>query len=87
MIGRPLVLKKWHPNITLSKEELHKISLWVKLYRLPLEFLTPTGLSYVASAVGKPLHADKQTANRKRINLARISVEVDASEELVQEFD
>lgn len=46
-------------------------------------------LSYLSSAFGNPfhLHTDKITARRKRISYARVCVEVDASTELVKEFD
>lgn len=51
-----------------------------------MAFWTKTGLSYVASAVGRPLHTDKLTAIKKRISYARVCVEVEASEELVKDF-
>lgn len=74
-------MKKWQPNLSLLKEELQKVPLWVRFYGLPLEFLTATGLSYIASAIGKPLHADRMTSSKKRISYARICVEVDASKD------
>lgn len=55
-------------------------------YGLPLEYWTSEGLSHVASAVGKPLHADSFTSYRRRIRFARVCVEVDASKTLVKEF-
>lgn len=64
MANRPLVLKKWHPNMTLLFEELKTIPLWMKLFGVPLEYWTPVGLGHIASAVGKALHTDKMTANK-----------------------
>lgn len=86
MINRPLVLKKWHPNLTLLKEDLQKIPLWVKFFGVPLEYWFPSGLSYVASAIGIPLHTDGLTAAKSRITFARICVEIDASADFVEEF-
>lgn len=86
MANRPLVLKKWHPNFDLLKEDLRSVPLWVKLHGVPLEYWTPVGLSHIASAVGKPLHTDKLTASKKRISFARICVEVEASKELPKDF-
>lgn len=86
MANRPLVLKKWHPNFSLLKEDLRSVPLWVKLHGVPLEYWTPVGLSHIASAVGKPLHTDKLTASKKRISFARICVEVEASKELPKDF-
>lgn len=92
MANRPLVLKRWQPNLTLSKEDVKRVPILVKLYNLPLEFWTPKclgALSYLSSAFWNPfhLHTDKITARRKRISYARVCVEVDASTELVKEFD
>lgn len=44
-------------------------------------------LSYLSSAFPFHLHTGKITARRKRISYARLCVEVDASTELVKEFD
>jgi hypothetical protein len=52
MANRPLVLKRWQPNLTLSKEDLKRVPSWVKLYNVPLEFWTPMALSYLSSALG-----------------------------------
>lgn len=82
----PLVLKKWHQNFSLLKEDLRSVPLWVKLHGVPLEYWTPVGLSHIASAVGKPLHTDKLTASKKRISFARICVEVEASKELPKDL-
>lgn len=87
MAKKPLVLKKWQPNLSLAKEEIQTVPIWVRLFNVPLEFWTSTGLSYIASAVGKPLHVDKFTASKKRISYVRVCVEVNASDELVNDFD
>lgn len=62
--------------------------MWVRLYGLPLEYWTPSGLSHLASAVGRPLlYADSMTASRRRISYARICVEIDASKNLIRDLD
>lgn len=58
----------------------------VRLYGVPLEFWTAKGLSYIAGAIGKPLHADRMTSEKRRISYARICIEVDASKDLTKEF-
>lgn len=70
MSNRPLVLKKWMPNLTLFKEELQSIPLWIKLCGVPIEYWSSDGLSYIASAVGIPLYSNRNTALRKRIDYA-----------------
>ena len=85
--GRPLILQKWQPNLLLTKENHSIIPLWVKLHNIPLQFWNEKGLSYIASAVGKPLYADTPTSKKQRINFARICVEVSARNPLIEAFD
>ncbi|GAB2213857.1 hypothetical protein Droror1_Dr00018179 [Drosera rotundifolia] len=47
---------------------------------------TETGLSYVASAIGKPLYVDSMSESMARLSYARICCDVDASKPLIDEF-
>lgn len=51
-----------------------------------MEFWTPSGLSYAASGIGKPLYADKVTEERKRLGFARVLVEIDITSECPKEI-
>lgn len=53
--SRPLLLRKWQPGLTLKKLSLQKFPIWVVLRGVPLELLTPDGLSCIASFIGFPL--------------------------------
>ena len=85
--GRMIILKKWHSRLVLTKESYSKVPVWVKFFNIPHEYWTEEGLSYIASAVGKPLYADSLTESMKRISYARICVEIDATSKLVDSFD
>jgi hypothetical protein len=74
--NKPLVLRRWEPRMQLLKLSLTSIPIWIKLLHLPMEFWTPTCLSYVASGVGKPLYADSITEDQERLGFARVLVEV-----------
>lgn len=74
--SRPLLLQQWKAGLILDKLSLHKFPLWIALRGVPLELFTPEGLSCIASAVGNPLCLDKATEQRRRVNFARICVEV-----------
>ena len=87
MTNRPLVLKHWQPSLPLAKEDVNKVPVWVRLYNVPFEYWTSKGLSYVASAVGCPLHADHITLSRTRLSYARVCVEIDARDALIEDFD
>ncbi|KAI8573389.1 hypothetical protein RHMOL_Rhmol01G0273400 [Rhododendron molle] len=82
-----MVLKQWQPQMCLQKDQLQKIPLWAQFYNVPLELWTAAGLSYVASAVGKPLYADSVIEQCKRLNYAKICVEIDVNSELPESFD
>ena len=86
--GRFLVLKRWERNLNLSVEvTVSKLPVWALLYNVPVELWTPKGLSYLSSALGKPLFADTATLSRKRLNYARVCIEIDAGASLIEEFD
>ncbi|KAK2658721.1 hypothetical protein Ddye_005254 [Dipteronia dyeriana] len=82
-----LILKKWHPRLILTKDTYSKIPVWVKLFNIPHEYWTEEGLSYIASAFGKPLYADSLIESMKRISFARVCIEIDATCDLVDSFD
>lgn len=85
--GRPIILRKWEPHLSIEKDNISKIPIWVHFFNIPLEYWTPEGLSYIASMIGKPLRVDKTTAEGRRISYARICIEIDATEEWLTEFE
>ena len=66
---------------------MDKIPVWIQLHNVPLEYWTVKGLSHLASAVGVPLFADYATENCKRVDFAKICVELDAAKPLVKYFE
>ena len=58
--GRYLVLRLWSTGLSLTKESLSTIPVWVQLDGIPLEYWTAKGLSHIASGMGVPLYADSQ---------------------------
>lgn len=85
--GRLMVLQEWHSEMDYENEGLNKLPLWIQLYNVPLQYWTEAGLSYLASAVGKPLYADAMTESTSRISYAKICVEVDAQSPLPHSID
>jgi hypothetical protein len=51
MANRPLVLKRWQPNMQFLKDDLAIVPVWVWLYNVPLEYWIIKRLSYLASAI------------------------------------
>lgn len=71
----PLLLRKWESGVAMEKFTLHKIQVWIKLWRIPIKLLTADGISRIASAIGKPLYMDKAIEER-RILYARVCVKI-----------
>lgn len=69
--GRLQVLRPWRPKLETENTLLSTIPIWIKLFGLPKHFWTPNGISYVASAIGRPLHMDEATENRSRLSFAK----------------
>ncbi|KAF7113918.1 hypothetical protein RHSIM_RhsimUnG0103400 [Rhododendron simsii] len=73
-----LGVKKWQSSLVgyfLVKDQLVRIPIWIQLYNIPLEYWTAPGLSYVASAIGRPLYANSMTEKCRRLSYARLANE------------
>ncbi|GKC65388.1 zinc finger, CCHC-type containing protein [Tanacetum coccineum] len=47
--NNPLILKKWHPDENLLKEDVNNIPVWVKLHGVPVTAFSDDGLSAIAT--------------------------------------
>nr|GEU55957.1 achaete-scute transcription factor-related protein [Tanacetum cinerariifolium] len=85
--NHPLILKKWHPNENLLKEDVSTIPVWVKLYGVPVTAFSEDGLSAIATKLGTPLMVDSYTSNMcmqswGRSSYVRVMIELRANVEL-----
>ncbi|KAB5572962.1 hypothetical protein DKX38_000156 [Salix brachista] len=85
--GKSLVLQQWHPHFKFDKNQITTIPVWLRLRGLPFPLWTKAGLSLVASMVGRPLSCDESTFSCKRLEYARVCVEVDAAHPFVHNFE
>ena len=85
--GKPIILQKWSPSLSIDKNKVSRVPVWVCFYNVPLEYWTQQGLSYISSMVGKPIQVDRMTATRRRITYARICIEVDAQDDWITSFE
>ncbi|GJX56435.1 putative ribonuclease H-like domain-containing protein [Tanacetum coccineum] len=82
-----LILKKWHPDENLLKEDVSTILVWVKLHGVPVTAFSEDGLSAIATKLGTPLMLDSYTSDIYmqswgRSSCARVMTELRADEEL-----
>ncbi|XP_022030696.1 uncharacterized protein LOC110931618 [Helianthus annuus] len=83
----PLFLNVWSPKVTLKKDSIKTVPVWVKLHNVPISVYTDDGLSLLASKLGVPKRLDSYTAdmcvdNWGRSSYARAMIELNADNEL-----
>ncbi|XP_056161865.1 uncharacterized protein LOC130135975, partial [Syzygium oleosum] len=83
----PLILQQWHPALRLVKDQHQLLPVWVKLRHIPHALWSASGISAVASVIGKPLHVDIQTEKMRMISYARVCIEVKATQSLLDSVD
>ncbi|KAK8700525.1 hypothetical protein V6N13_018919 [Hibiscus sabdariffa] len=74
--NKPLILRRWEPNMPSLNFDLEKILMWIHLTGIPLELFSKRGLSYIASVIGTPLYMDNVTGSRQRLAYAKVCVEI-----------
>nr|GEY93495.1 hypothetical protein [Tanacetum cinerariifolium] len=53
--NNPLILKKWHADENLLKENVSIVPVWVNLHGVPVTAFNEDGLSSIAIKLGTPL--------------------------------
>ncbi|GJS89807.1 retrotransposon protein, putative, ty1-copia subclass [Tanacetum coccineum] len=85
--NKMLILKKWHPDENLLKEDVSTVLVWVKLHGVPVTAFSEDGLSVIATKLGTPLMLDSYTSDMYmkswgRSSYARVMIELRANVEL-----
>lgn len=85
--GQAIFLKPWSRNFDFSKEEFKAIPVWVKLFGIPSIYWTKEGLSAIASRLGIPLYMDAPTMNARRLEFARVCVQMKMTKIFPNKFE
>ncbi|XP_074318803.1 uncharacterized protein LOC141655633 [Silene latifolia] len=83
---RYLTIRKWVPNFVPSEDNILKLTAWVHIPNLPVEYFNSTFLKKVGSKIGQVIHIDNNTATAQRGQFTQLSVEVDISKPLLSKF-
>ncbi|GJV61916.1 RNA-directed DNA polymerase, eukaryota, reverse transcriptase zinc-binding domain protein [Tanacetum coccineum] len=83
-----MVVCTFEPGMCMSKPEVNKVSLCVKIYNVPLKAWNVEGISRIASRIGNPIIIDRITTDMcersyGRASFARVLVEVNSTKGLV----
>ncbi|GKE12013.1 reverse transcriptase domain-containing protein [Tanacetum coccineum] len=57
----PLILNRWISNVSLKRDEVTKVPIWLKLHDVLVVAYSADGLSLIATQVGKPIMFDEFT--------------------------
>ncbi|GJZ99949.1 hypothetical protein Tco_0672500 [Tanacetum coccineum] len=68
--NNPLILKKWHTDENLLKEDVSNVPVWVKLHGVPVTTFSKDGLSDIATKLDTPLMLDSYTSLKDNIVVA-----------------
>ncbi|PKI44669.1 hypothetical protein CRG98_035024 [Punica granatum] len=90
LIGKkhcPLILRPWEKGIQAISLDKRGMPIWVKLLKVPLELMSPLGLSYIDSWVGKPLCLERDSGGFGKANSVKIRVEIMRDAELPSQIE
>ncbi|XP_074289294.1 uncharacterized protein LOC141614449 [Silene latifolia] len=86
MIDDHYLTRKWVPNFVPSEDSIKKLTTWVRIPNLLVEYFNPTFLKKIGSKIGEVIRIDDNTATAQRGQFTRLSVEVDISRPLMSKF-
>ncbi|GJR61974.1 probable LRR receptor-like serine/threonine-protein kinase, partial [Tanacetum coccineum] len=84
--GIPIFLNKWSPSVSIFKEELSHVPVYVKFHDVSLVTYTSDGLILMAMKIGTPMMLDSYTnsmclESRGRSSYVRILIEINTCNE------
>ncbi|XP_070004295.1 uncharacterized protein LOC142163443 [Nicotiana tabacum] len=77
---KPVIGKAWKPDMDLTKTQMEKIPVWVRLLDLDIKYWDKTTLTKIAGLIGQPLKAGSATTQRERLTYARVLVEIELNQ-------
>ncbi|XXG82815.1 hypothetical protein AAC387_Pa10g0703 [Persea americana] len=84
--GKSLNLRRWAADISMCRDNLESIPIWVRLPNLNFYFRTTSALTKIATVIGNPIYMDCATATGTRYAFARVCVEVGIDAEFPTEM-
>ncbi|XP_058746880.1 uncharacterized protein LOC131619849 [Vicia villosa] len=81
-----LTVKEWCPNFHSESDTIERVTVWLRIAGLPIEYYDPIILTTIGNRIGKTVKVDKTTSQVERGKYARICVEVDLSKPLLAMF-
>lgn len=81
--NKPMIVHAWGSKVG----EERSIPIWVKLENIPDSYWTREGMSFMGSAIGKPLSADDMTAKLEVLPYAKLCIDYKIGDDLPLKID
>ncbi|KAL6289824.1 hypothetical protein ACE6H2_007334 [Prunus campanulata] len=81
--GQYVVVKKWRPNVCAAKEHVSRITIWVRLSGMGVEFFNSETIKCIGDLIGSSYKVDVHTVGQMRGKFARACVEIDLNKPLI----
>ncbi|KAE8681577.1 hypothetical protein F3Y22_tig00111313pilonHSYRG00004 [Hibiscus syriacus] len=82
ILNKPLILRKWEPNMHRLNFDLFRLPVWIHLFNILLELFNRVGLSYITSSIGIPLSMDSITTAKTHLECAKICIEIGVTDDI-----
>ncbi|XP_030478235.1 uncharacterized protein LOC115695300 [Cannabis sativa] len=79
---KPVIMKPWDPNVSIKKEDVKMVPIWIQLEDLDLKYWGEKSLFKIVGQLGKPIMVDAITRERERLMFPRVLIEVSIEQEL-----
>lgn len=81
--GHFLSIRPWESFFKPATANVTSIAVWVRLHALPMELYETVVLKQIGDSIGKVLRIDSQTAMEARGKYARLCLQIDMNEPLI----
>ena len=81
-----LTIRKWVPNFIADQEPIKKLTTWVRIPHLSVEYFDRQVLLKIGAKIGRVIKIDRNTESMDRGQYVRFCVEVDLSKPLLSKF-
>ncbi|KAL5753236.1 hypothetical protein ACOSQ2_023743 [Xanthoceras sorbifolium] len=82
IVNQYLVVQKWRPNFVPGDEPIRKMPIWLRISKLPLDWVEVNLLWKIGGLLGKTVKVDPISKAQTRGRYARICVEIDITKPL-----
>ncbi|KAL5840076.1 hypothetical protein ACOSQ4_012684 [Xanthoceras sorbifolium] len=77
-----LVAQRWIPNFVPGEQEIQKMPVWIRMSRIPMEWMEHELLWGIGELLGNPCKIDPITEAQARGRFARLCIEIDTNKPL-----